>query len=95
MNEKMPNKFIAREKPLLQSKFVPFVNENFSNKVVTEIDGDEEEDNPNEFQDAVLSCLNDLQNGLLNMKRFTDTMEEIIRRFRTSIHGEDIDAKSE
>jgi len=32
VNEKMPNKFIAREKPPLDSKFVPFVNENFSNK---------------------------------------------------------------
>ena len=32
MNEKMPNKFIAREKPQVESKFIPFVNENFSNK---------------------------------------------------------------
>jgi len=32
MNKKMPNKFIAREKPQAESKFVPFVNENFSNK---------------------------------------------------------------
>ena len=32
VNEKMPNKFIAREKPLVGGKFVPFVSENFPNK---------------------------------------------------------------
>ena len=37
MNKKMPNKFIAREKPQAESKFVPFVNENFSNKKASEV----------------------------------------------------------
>jgi len=32
VNEKLPNKFIAREKPLRQSKFIAFTTENFSNK---------------------------------------------------------------
>tara|TARA_Y100000310_G_C20129467_1_gene555180 strand:+ start:327 stop:461 length:135 start_codon:yes stop_codon:yes gene_type:complete len=32
MNKKMPNKFIAREKPQVESKFVPFTTENFPNK---------------------------------------------------------------
>ena len=56
-------------------------------------DGDEEESNPNEFQDSVLSCLSDLQRLAATMKDRANMMEEEIRRFRTTIHGEDIDAQ--
>ena len=55
--------------------------------------GDEEENNPNEFQDSVLSCLSDLQRLAVTMKEKANLMEDEIRRFRTSIHGEDIDAQ--
>jgi len=57
------------------------------NNVVTE-----EEDNPNEFQDSVLSCLADLQRLAIVMKEKAQTMEDTVKRFRISIHGEDIDA---
>ena len=56
-------------------------------------DGDEEENNPNEFQDNVLSCLSDLQRLAVTMKEKAKLMEDEIRRLRTSIHGEDIDAQ--
>ena len=62
------------------------------NNVVTEVEGDEEEVNPNEFQDNVLSCLGDLQRLAVTMKEKADMMEHSIKRFKTSIHGEDIDA---
>ena len=55
--------------------------------------GDEKENNPNEFQDSVLSCLSDLQRLAVTMKEKANLMEDEIRRFRTSIHGEDIDAQ--
>jgi len=57
-------------------------------------DGDEEENNPNEFQDNVLSCLSDLQRLAVTMKEKANLMEDEIRKLRTSIHGEDIDAQA-
>ena len=66
------------------------MNEKSPNKVVTEIEGDEEEVNPNQFQDDVLSCLRDLQHLAETIKERANDMEYNIRRFRTSIHGEDI-----
>lgn len=64
------------------------------NKVVSEVEGNnEEEDSPYEFQSNVLSCLADLQHLALAMKEKAITMEDIVRDFRTSIHGEDTDAK--
>ncbi len=62
------------------------------NNVVTKVEGDEEEANPNQFQDDVLSCLRELQHLADTIKERADAMEYNIRRFRTSIHGEDIDA---
>ena len=62
------------------------------NKVVTEVEGDDEEVNPNQFQDDVLSCLRELQHLAETIKRKADDMEYNIRRFKTSIHGEDVDA---
>ena len=62
------------------------------NNVVTEIEGDEEEVNPNQFQDDVLSCLRELQHLAETIKGKADDMEHSIRRFKISIHGEDIDA---
>ena len=63
------------------------------NKVVSQVEGnDEEENNPYEFQDNVLSCLADLQHLALAMKKKAIMMEDTVRDFRTSIHGEDIDA---
>tara|TARA_B110001454_G_scaffold212188_1_gene228701 strand:+ start:623 stop:820 length:198 start_codon:yes stop_codon:yes gene_type:complete len=62
------------------------------NKVVSQVEGnDEEENNPYEFQDNVLSCLADLQHLALAMKKKAIMMEDTVRDFRTSIHGEDID----
>jgi len=63
------------------------------NKVVSEVEGNNEEDSPYEFQSNVLSCLADLQHLALAMKEKAITMEDIVRDFRTSIHGEDTDAK--
>ena len=68
------------------------VNKKMPNNVVSKVEGDEEEANPNEFQDSVLSCLGDLQRLAVAMREKADMMEHNIRRFRTSIHGEDIDA---
>ena len=62
------------------------------NKVVSQIEGDYEEDNTYEFQDSVLSCLADLQHLAIAMKEKAQTMEDTVRDLRTSIHGEDIDA---
>ena len=62
------------------------------NNVASKVEGDEEEVNPNEFQDSVLSCLGDLQRLAAIIKEKADMMEYNIRRFRTSIHGEDIDS---
>jgi hypothetical protein len=61
------------------------------NNVVTKVEGDEEEVNPNEFQDNVLSCLADLQHLAVAMKEKAEMMENTVRNFRASIHGEDID----
>ena len=62
------------------------------NNIVTEVEGDEEEVNTNEFQESVLSCLGDLQHLAVTMKEKAEMMEIIVRAFRTSIHKEDIDA---
>ena len=61
------------------------------NNVVTKVEGDEEEVNPNEFQDNVLSCLADLQHLAAAMKEKAEMMDDTVRNFRASIHGEDID----
>jgi hypothetical protein len=76
MNKKMPNKLRGIIK----------------NKVVSQIEGDEEEDSPYQFQDDVLSCLADLQHLAVAMKEKAKMMDDAIRDFRISIHGEDIDA---
>ena len=62
------------------------------NNIVTEVEGDEEEDSPYQFQDNVLSCLADLQHLAVAMKEKAKMMDDTIRDFRSSIHGEDIDA---
>ena len=62
------------------------------NNIVTEVEGDEEEVNPNQFQDDVLSCLRELQHLAETMKEKANDMEHTIKRFKISIHGEDIDA---
>jgi hypothetical protein len=67
------------------------VNKKMPNNVATEVEGDEEEVNPNEFQDNVLSCLADLQHLAVAMKEKAEMMENTVRNFRASIHGEDID----
>jgi hypothetical protein len=61
------------------------------NKVVSQIEGNNEEDDPYQFQDNVLSCLADLQRLAVTMREKADMMEHNIRRFRASIHEEDID----
>ena len=61
------------------------------NKVVTEIEGEEEEINPDQLQVDVLSCLRELQHLAETIKIKASTMDHEIRRFKTSIHGEDID----
>ena len=68
------------------------MNKKRPNNVVTKVEGDEEEVNPNEFQDSVLSCLGDLQRLAVAMREKAGMMEHSIKRFRTSIHGEDIDS---
>ena len=62
------------------------------NNIVTEVEGDEEEVNPNQFQDDVLACLRELQHLAETIRERADTMEHMIRRFKTTIHGEDIDS---
>ena len=61
------------------------------NKVVSQTETNDE-DNPYQFQDNVLSCLSDLQHLAVAMKEKSIMMEDTVRDFRTSIHGEDIDA---
>ena len=61
------------------------------NKVVSQIESDHEEDNAYEFQDSVLSCLADLQHLAIAMKEKAQMMEDTVRSFRISIHGEDTD----
>ena len=61
------------------------------NKVVSQVEGNDEEDNPYQFQDDVLSCLADLQHLAAAMKEKAEMMEDTVRNFRTSIHGEDTD----
>ena len=68
------------------------MNKKKPNNIVTEVEGDEEEVNPNQFQDDVLSCLRELQHLAETIKERANDMEYNIRRFKTSIHGEDIDA---
>ena len=67
------------------------MNKKKPNNIVTEVEGDEEEVNPNQFRDDVLSCLRELQHLAQTIKVKADDMEYNIRRFKTSIHGEDID----
>jgi hypothetical protein len=69
------------------------MNKKKPNKVVQIIDSDsdDEEPNPYEFQDSVLSCLSDLQHLATTMKEKAEAMEDEIKRFKVSIHGEDID----
>jgi len=62
------------------------------NNIVSEVEGDEEEVNPNQFQDDVLSCLRELQHLAETMKEKANDIEHTIKRFKISIHGEDIDA---
>jgi len=62
------------------------------NNVVTEVEGEEKEANPNQFQDDVLSCLRELQHLAETIKERANDMEYNIKRFKISIHGEDIDA---
>ena len=62
------------------------------NNIVSEAEGDEEETNPNQFQDDVLSCLRELQHLAETMKEKANDMEYNIKRFKISIHGEDVDA---
>ena len=62
------------------------------NKAAPQIEGNNEEDNPYQFQDNVLSCLADLQHLAVAMKEKAEMMENTVRNFRTSIHREDIDA---
>ncbi len=61
------------------------------NKIVSQVEGNEEEDNACEFQDNVLSCLSDLQHLALIIKDKAEAIELKVRSFKTSIHGEDID----
>ena len=61
------------------------------NKVVSQVEGNDEEANPYQFQDNVLSCLADLQHLPAAMKEKAEMMEDTVRNFRTSIHGEDTD----
>ena len=70
----------------------PKANKEMANKVVSQIEGDEEEDSPYQFQDNVLSCLADLQHLAVAMKEKAKMMDDTIRDFRISIHKEDIDA---
>lgn len=63
------------------------------NKVVTELEEGQDEDGTFEFQDSVLSCLGDLQRLAVIMKEKAEMMEHSIKRFKTSIHGEDVDAE--
>jgi hypothetical protein len=65
--------------------------EKMPNNVATKVEGNDEEDNPYEFQDSVLSCLADLQHLAAAMKEKAEMMEDTVRNFRISIHGEDID----
>ena len=66
------------------------MNKKKPNKVVSEVEGYEEDESPYEFQDKVLTCLADLQRLAVTMKDKAISMEEEIRQFRTSIHGEDV-----
>ena len=61
------------------------------NKVVSQIEGDLEEDSLYGFQDSVLSCLTHLQHLATTMKEKAQMMEYTVRSFKVSIHGEDID----
>ena len=43
------------------------------------------------FEDRVLTMLGDLQYHTKSFRETADKMNEVIRDFRASIHGEDID----
>jgi hypothetical protein len=43
------------------------------------------------FEDKVLTMLSDLQHYTVKFRETADNMNGVIRDFRTSIHGEDID----
>jgi hypothetical protein len=43
------------------------------------------------FEDKVLTMLADLQHDAVKFRETADSMNGIIRDFRTSIHGEDVD----
>ncbi len=43
------------------------------------------------FEDRVLTMLGDLQYHTKSFREAADKMNEVIRDFRASIHGEDID----
>ena len=62
-------------------------------KVLKSKNGNEEEVNPNQFQDDVLSCLRELQHLAETIKEKANDMEYNIKRFKTTIHGEDVDAQ--
>ena len=68
------------------------MNKKKPNNIVTEVEGDEEEVNPNQFQDDILSCLREVQHLAATIKERADKIEHEIKRFKPSIHGEDIDA---
>jgi len=69
------------------------MNKKTPNKVVTEIEGEEDEEvNPVQFQDDILSCLRELQHLAETIKIKASTMDHEIRRFKVAIHGEDIDS---
>ena len=68
------------------------MNKKKPNNIVTEVEGDEEEVNPNQFQDDILSCLREVQHLAATIKERADKIEHEIKRFKTSIHGEHIDA---
>ena len=57
------------------------------------VEQSDEEVNPNQFQDDVLSCLRDLQHLAETIQERANDMEHNIRKFRTTIHGEDTDAQ--
>ena len=69
------------------------MNKKTPNKVVTDIEGEEDEEvNPVQFQDDILSCLRELQHLAETIKIKASTMDHEIRRFKVAIHGEDIDS---
>ena len=60
------------------------------NKVVSQIEGNDEEDNSYQLRDNVLSCLFELQLLTDITKEKILMIEGRIKSLRLSIHGEDI-----